>query len=463
VVLPSAPLGLGTISTAEAQREIFKRLFSYKKDVNVMTYDESLLYLANLCKFGINLGLARIENLLELMGHPERQFKTIHITGTNGKGSTTAMLASILKAAGIKTGMYTSPHLVSYTERMMIDGLEVSPIQFAEAITYTSQFVDQIVTLELGHPTEFEMLTAAAFYYFALSKVEYAVIEVGLGGLLDSTNVIMPEVTVITNVSLDHMDKCGKTIADIAHHKAGIIKQGVPLITAAQGQALDVIRHVAEEKSAKIYSDGWDFSAKFAGRMAHCQKVVIQVEKQGVTETFILNLLGYHQVDNCGVAVMAALVLAEKDQRITLSAVHRGLELVSWPGRFEVISGATTIIIDGAHNQAGAKALRKNLNEFYGDREIVFLLGILQDKDVKAIIKELISAIDQVVVVAPLSERAGLPQDIAQEIRDVRHVETADSIHAGLERARILAGANGVICIAGSLYLIGAARGIICK
>ena len=382
-----------------------------------MTYEESLIYLANLCKFGINLGLARIEKLLELMDHPERQFKTIHVTGTNGKGSTTAMLASILQAAGIKTGMYTSPHLSNYTERMMIDGQEASPMEFAKAIEYTSQFVEKIVAQDLGHPTEFEVLTAAAFHYFAVCGVEYAVIEVGLGGLLDSTNVIVPEVTVITNVTLDHIDKCGSVITDIAHHKAGIIKQGVPLITAAKGQALDVIRHIAEDKSAKIYIYGQDFSAKFAGLVEHRQKVVLEVSRARNIGTFVVNLLGHHQVDNCAVAVMAALVLAEKEQRITLSALRRGLLEVCWPGRFEVIPGKPTIIIDGAHNQDGARGLRKNLNEFYADKEIVFLLGILRDKDVTAIIKELIGSSDKVVVVAPISQRAGEPQDIAREIQ----------------------------------------------
>jgi len=427
-----------------------------------MTYEESLMYLNNLCKFGINLGLARIEKLIELMDHPERQFKTIHVTGTNGKGSTTAMLASILTAAGIKTGMYTSPHLTSYTERMMIDGQEVSTIEFAKAIEYTSQFVEKIAALGLGHPTEFEVLTAAAFHYFAICGVEYAVIEVGLGGLLDSTNVIMPEATIITNVTLDHIKQCGSTIIDIAHHKAGIVKQGVPLITGAKGQALDVIRQVAEDKSAKMYIHGLDFFAKFAGLVGSRQKVVFEVEGQGPIGTFIVNLLGHHQVDNCAVAVRAALVLAEKEQRITLSALQKGLELVSWPGRFEIIPGQPTIIIDGAHNQDGARGLRKNLDEFYASKEIVFLLGILRDKDVTAIVRELISSVDKVVVVAPISQRAGQPQDIAQEIQ-AAHVETAHSIIKGLERARMLAGNHGVICIAGSLYLIGDVRRIICK
>ncbi|MBC8016219.1 MAG: bifunctional folylpolyglutamate synthase/dihydrofolate synthase [Sporomusaceae bacterium] len=427
-----------------------------------MTYEQSLDYLDNLCKFGINLGLARIEKLLELMGHPEKQFKTIHITGTNGKGSTTAMLASILKAAGIKTGMYTSPHLSEYTERMMIDGQEISPDQFAEAVLHTSQFVEAITAQGLDHPTEFEILTAAAFHYFAACGVEYAIIEVGLGGLLDSTNVIMPEVAVITNVTLDHIDKCGITISEIAVHKAGIIKQGVPVVTAAKGQGLDIIKQTAQDKSAKIYVYDEDFSAQFAGRIEHRQRVEVQAREQRMAETFTVNLLGYHQVDNCAVAVMTALVLAEKEQRITGSALQQGLLQVCWPGRFEVIPGHPTIIIDGAHNQDGAKGLRRNLNEFYGNQDIVFLLGILRDKDVTSIVRELINADDQVVVVAPMSGRAGHPQEIAREIQAV-HVETADSIANGLEQAYRLAGDKGVLCIAGSLYLIGTAREIICK
>lgn len=427
----------------------------------MMTYEESLDYLANLCKFGINLGLVRIEKLLEMMDHPERKFKTIHITGTNGKGSTTAMLASILTASGIKTGMYTSPHLIEYTERMMIDGQQVSPDQFAKAIEYTSQFVEKIAEEGLGHPTEFEVLTAAAFHYFAICEVEYAVIEVGLGGLLDSTNVIVPEVSVITNVTLDHVDKCGHSILEIGTHKAGIIKPGVPVVTGAQGEALEIIKKVAQEKSANIYSYGEDFFATFGGLLEQGQKVVIEGKEQESIGSFIVNLRGHHQVDNCAIAVRTALVLAKKEQQITLSAMEKGLLEVRWPGRFEVIIGQPTIIIDGAHNQDGAKGLRKNLNEFYGQKDIVFLLGILQDKDVTAIIKELIDPADKVVVVAPISERAGNPKEISEKIQ-AAHVETAHSIPLGLEQARRLAGKNGVICVAGSLYLIGAARRIIC-
>ncbi len=426
-----------------------------------MTYEESLDYLANLCKFGINLGLARIEKLLEMMDHPEEKFKTIHITGTNGKGSTTAMLTSILTASNIKTGMYTSPHLIDYTERMMVDGQQISPEKFAEVIEYTSQFVEQIAAEGFGHPTEFEVLTAATFHYFAICNVEYAVIEVGLGGLLDSTNIIVPEVSVITNVTLDHVDKCGDSISQIATHKAGIIKQGVPLVTGAIGQALDIVKQVATEKSAKVYSYGDEFSARFVGRVEHGQKVLLTSKEQGDIGTFTVNLLGHHQVDNCAMAVMAISILAKQEQRITMATLEKGLLAVRWPGRFEVMPGKPTIIIDGAHNQDGARALRKNLNEFYGEKDIVFLLGILQDKDVPAIIKELINKNDKVVVVAPMSERAGKPEEVARQIQ-AAHVETADSIGAGLAQARYLVGKDGIVCVAGSLYLIGTARRIIC-
>lgn len=427
-----------------------------------MIYEQSLIYLANLNTFGINLGLARIEKLLELMDHPERKFKTIHVAGTNGKGSTTAMVASILTASGIKTGMYTSPHLAEYTERMIVNGQEISPSEFAQAIEYTSKFVGKIVTQGFDHPTEFEVLTAAAFYYFAMCGVEYAVIEVGLGGLLDSTNVLQPEVSVITNVTLDHTDKCGSTIGEIANHKSGIIKQGTPVITAARGQALDIVKSIAHEKSALCYVYGEDFSGRFIAMEEKCQKIVVKRNGDNKIGEFAVNLLGGHQVENCAVAVMTAVVLGENEKRISLSAMKNGLLQVRWPGRFEVLTGQPTIIIDGAHNPDGARVLRENLDQFYGDKEIVFLLGILQDKDVKTIVKTLIRPKDKVVVVAPMSERAGKPEVVAREIKG-EFVETAVSIKEGLERAKALAGTESVLCIAGSLYLVGAARQIICK
>lgn len=424
-----------------------------------MTYEQTLAYLENLSKFGINLGMSRIERLLELMQQPQRRFKTIHVTGTNGKGSTTAMLSAILTASGIKTGMYISPHLVDYPERMVVNGQEITKEEFSQAIHYTSKFVEQMLAEGFEQPTEFEVITAAAFYYFAAVGVEYAVIEVGLGGLLDSTNVVIPEISVITNVTLEHTDRCGSTIAEVARHKAGIIKDGVPVVTAAKGEALELIKRTAAEKDAKVYSKEEHFFSQFKGLANGKQQVAIDAGALGQLEAD-LNLIGGHQLENSAVAVTSALILGAVDPRITPSAIKNALDIVRWPGRFEIISGEPVIIIDGAHNPDGARVLRQNLDQLFPGREITFALGILRDKDVAGIIRELIRTIDTVVTVQPLSYRAATPEEIAREI-EAHHVEAAAAIDSGIERAKELAGSDGVVCVAGSLYLIGEARQII--
>ncbi len=425
-----------------------------------MTYQQALEYLASLNKFGINLGLTRIEKLLELMGNPEKQYKTLHVTGTNGKGSTTAMLSNILTAAGIKTGMYISPHLLEYTERMVIDGQPVTPEEFAESVALTSKFVNEMVAGGWEHPTEFEILTAAAFHWFAKSRVEYAVIEVGLGGLLDSTNVIRPEVAVITNVTLEHTDRCGNTVAEIARHKAGIIKEGIPVVTAAQGSALEVLIQTAEEKSAALYVLGRDFSGQFEGIHAYRQKISIQTFQDGNLGAFTVNLLGRHQVENTAVAIMAAMLLAKADKRIALGAVHSGVSSVYWPCRFEVIAQSPVTVLDGAHNPDGARVLRDTLDEVFPGRQVIFVLGILRDKNIKGIIANLVRPGDEVVVVRPESDRAGQPAEIAQELIAAR-VTVAESLADGITTANQWAGVNDVICITGSLYLVGPARQIL--
>ncbi|HWQ61472.1 MAG TPA: folylpolyglutamate synthase/dihydrofolate synthase family protein [Negativicutes bacterium] len=422
-----------------------------------MTYEQALEYLASLGKFGINLGLARIEKLLDLMGRPERRFKTVHVTGTNGKGSTTAMLASILRAAGIRTGMYTSPHLEDYTERFMIDGEPIGRAALAAAIEHTRVFVDAMTAEGWEHPTEFEVLTAAAFHHFAAAGVEYAVVEVGLGGLLDSTNVILPEVAVITNVTLEHTDRCGGTVAEIAAHKAGIIKPVVPVVTAARGAALDVIRRTAEAKGAPLTVLERDFYVEAAGSDGWRQQVAVVSRRHGDLGRFLLSLLGRHQAENAAVAVMAALAVGDKEKRVTLAAIRAGLGDTSWPGRFEVVPGRPTLVIDGAHNPAGAAVLRATLDEVFPDRPVVFVLGILGDKDIAGITDVLVRAGDGVVAVKPLSERAADQSRVLAAVRAER-AEAAATVAEGVDRARDLAGPDGLVCVAGSLYLVGPAR-----
>lgn len=422
-----------------------------------MTYEQALMYLASLGKFGINLGLARIEKLLDLMGHPERQYKTIHVTGTNGKGSTSAMLAAVLKAAGIRTGLYTSPHLEDYTERFVVDGGPISRAALAEALGHVRGCVDAMVAEGMEHPTEFEVLTAAAFHHFAAAGVEYAVIEVGLGGLLDSTNVILPEVAVITNVTLEHTDRCGGTVAEIAAHKAGIIKQGVPVVTAARGEALDVIRRTAEAKEAPLATLGRDFYAEAAGLDGWRQQVAFVSRRHGDLGRFSLALLGRHQAENAAVAIMAAMTLAGEEGRVNVDAIRAGLAAAAWPGRFEVAPGRPTLVIDGAHNPAGAAVLRATLDEVFPGRPVAFVLGILGDKDVAGITGALVRAVDTVVAVKPESERAAEPSRVLAGLAAQR-TEAAATVAAGIDRARELAGPPGLVCVAGSLYLVGAAR-----
>ncbi len=422
-----------------------------------MTYEQALDYLAALGKFGMNFGLGRIEKLLALLGNPERRYKTVHVTGTNGKGSTTAMLAAVLKAAGIRAGMYTSPHLTDYTERFVVDGEPISRAALGAAISHTRGFVDAMVAEGWEHPTEFEVLTAAAFHHFAAAGVEYAVIEVGLGGLLDSTNVITPAVSVITNVALEHTDRCGGTLAEIAAHKAGIIKPGVPCVTAVRGEALDVVRREADAKGAPLAVLGRDFYGEAAGMDGTRQLVSFVSSRHGDLGRFAVTLLGRHQAENAAVAIMAALVLADGDKRLSPAAVRDGLAAVRWPGRFEIVPGSPTVIIDGAHNPAGAAVLRAALDEVFPGRPVVFALGILADKDIAGVTAALVRPADSVVAVRPLSDRAAEPSAVLAGLAAERSA-AASTVAEGVALAREMAGPDGLVCVAGSLYLVGPAR-----
>ncbi|MDR1701541.1 MAG: bifunctional folylpolyglutamate synthase/dihydrofolate synthase [Sporomusaceae bacterium] len=429
-----------------------------------MNYAQSLEYLASLNQFGMNFGLVRIEKLLELMQHPERRFKSIHITGSNGKGSTAAMLAAILSESGIRTGLYTSPHLEDYPERMTINGAQITRAEFANAIHYTKQFVDQMLLTGHEQPTEFEIITAAAFYYFAAHGAEYVVVEAGLGGLLDSTNVVLPQIAVITNVVLEHTDRCGDTVEEIAAHKAGIIKKNIPVVTAAKGAALDVIRAKARETESEIFVYQEHFSGRFHDTpKGERQKISVTSQKFGAIDAE-LNLFGLHQLENCSVAVATALRLSVAEKSITPETIAAALKIVTWPGRFEIAPGQPLIIIDGAHNPDGARVLRENLDHYFPNQPIVFALGILRDKDIEGIASILIRPADKVVTIKSTYYRAATAEEIAERIAKFpSSIEAAPSIAAGVARAKEIAGLDGIVCIAGSLYQLGDARAAVYK
>jgi len=343
-----------------------------------MDYNQAVGYLQNLTRFGVNLGLDRITELLQRLGDPHLTLKVVHIGGTNGKGSTLAMVSSILKAAGYRAGAFSSPHLRSYTERYTINGEEIAPEHMAGLIDLIHPHLEDMIREGFESPTEFEVCTALAFQYFLEEKADFLVLEVGLGGAIDSTNVVKPLVSVITNVSLDHLDKLGNTTKKIAEVKAGIIKSGVPTVTAQEeGEALEIISAECLRKGSPLIlvredhgeppQKGFVFwSADGAGTLEG-QRFSIRGMRDNYN-SLQLSLLGRHQLANAAAAVAAVEALAQEGYAISREAVFQGLAAAEWPARFEVFRGDPPVVLDGAHNHAGAKELRRALEEYFPGR-----------------------------------------------------------------------------------------------
>ena len=428
-----------------------------------MTYIEALSFLDSLSSFGIKPGLTRISALLEQLNNPQQDFISIHIAGTNGKGSTSAMLAEILLTSGCKTGLFTSPHLTNYTERIVVDGQNVNEEDFAAAIEETAKAVDALAET-IDRPTQFEVLTAAAFLIFSRRKVEYAVVEAGLGGMLDSTNVITPIISVITNVAFDHAEYCGGTLSGIARHKAGIIKDGVPVVTAAQDMPLKIISEVAETKGADLFIKGEDFTAEFISADGETQKIAFSSNLLGMQNfVFDLALLGIHQVENSALALMTAAIMHNTDERINRFTAVEALKKVHWAGRFEHFRlSFQDIIIDGAHNTAGAQKLRQSLDLYYPGLQRVFVLGILRDKEPDAVLAALVREGDVVIATTPLSNRALSADELAAKAKKcTEYAEAVAEPKLALQRAVMIASGERLVIAAGSLYLIGNLRQII--
>ncbi len=419
-----------------------------------MTYEEAVHYIEEAAVYGMQLGLERIQALLKELGNPQKEYKTIHVTGTNGKGSVTAMIASVIENSGISVGRYISPHLESYTERMAVNGSDISEEDFADAMTAVRAKAEKIIADGVEPPTAFELLTAAAFYYFAKKKVEYAVIEVGLGGTLDSTNVITPIVSVITNVTLDHMAQCGETIEEIAACKSGIIKAGVPVVTAAQQNALKVIQKEARAKKAPIYVWGKHFAV--SGRHVFDKGQMLNWEFDGKTAMLFTTLRGIHQAVNAGVAAMAITCVMKQEKRLTGDHLREGLARAVWPGRFEVIPGPVPTVLDGAHNPAGIETFNAAYEETFKGKKRIFVYAALTDKDVGSIVGALFTPEDRVFCVPAPTPRSWDPKKLAKTLPC--QAEGCGSVAEGLERAYAEAKEGDVVCVVGSLYILGEAR-----
>ncbi|MBU7008826.1 bifunctional folylpolyglutamate synthase/dihydrofolate synthase [Phosphitispora fastidiosa] len=424
-----------------------------------MNFDESIEFLRNLTKFGFNFGLNRIEELLRRLGNPQRELRVIHVGGTNGKGSTAAMIAGILQAAGHKTGMFTSPHIHSYCERYKIDAIDISRDRIAEMMTVLRPHLEEMVAEGFEHPTEFEVSTALGFLYFYREKVDFLVLEVGLGGAIDSTNVVIPLVSVITNVAMDHMDYLGNSVREIAGVKSGIIKRGVPVATAADDpDALEVIREAARERGCRLLEVGREVTWQSKTSTPEGQEFDI-FTPQRVYKNMFLKLAGHHQVVNAATAVAAIELLAGHVYLIDEKAVARGLAAAKWPARLEIVREDPRVVLDGAHNLHGSATLKKALTEVFSYRSLILVFGMLGDKEREKVVAMLAPLARAVVVTKPNSPRAGDWEKIADEVRKyVNEVYLIENIHQAVQKGIEMAGSEDLVCITGSLYMVSEAR-----
>ena len=415
-----------------------------------MNYDEAMQYIHAVQWAGHKPGLSRTRTLLAALGDPHRQLKFVHVAGTNGKGSTAAMLAACLQAAGYRVGLYTSPFINRFNERIQVDGEQIPDRALVQLVEQVKPAADAMADV----PTEFEIITALGMLWFAQQRCDIVVLEVGLGGTLDSTNVIdPPECAVITALGMDHVKELGPTLAEIASAKAGIIKPGSPVVSYGGAPEADaVIARAAARQNAPLTVV--DF-AKLNVRGGDLDGVNFDFDG---LENIRLPLIGSYQPKNAAVAITALRVLRQRGWNIPESAVRQGLERVSWPGRFELLRHSPAFLLDGSHNAHGMRATVQSLRDRFPGQKFVFLLSIMADKDVDEMLELLLPLAKRFVTVAAHTPRAMPAQTLAEHIR-VRGgmAEPAPSIEAGVARAVALGG-SGPVCALGTLYFSGEVR-----
>ena len=416
-----------------------------------MTYEEALTYIHSVIWQGSRLGLDRTQELLAKLGNPEKQLKFVHIAGTNGKGSTAAMLASILEEAGYRTGLYTSPFINRFNERMQIDHEQIPDGELAELTEHIRPIADNMA----DKPTEFELITALAMVYFARHNCEIVVLEVGMGGELDSTNVIdVPEAAVIAAMGLDHVKELGPTMSDIARAKAGIIKQGGRVVSYGGNPDADaVIEETCREKGAELHSP--DFSAIVPGDFDLDGQRFSYKDWQDLA----IPLIGSYQMRNAAVVLETVAVLRDRGWKISDEAVRNGLAHTRWPARFEVLRKDPVFIVDGGHNPHGIRATAESLRRLFPGRKFTFLTGVMADKDVESILGLIVPLADQFFAVRPENPRAMSAEELAARIQAMGVKATpCPSVAAGVAAAIAAEGKDGVACALGSLYMSGDVR-----
>jgi dihydrofolate synthase/folylpolyglutamate synthase len=426
-------------------------------------FQESIDYLYGLQSHGIKPGLSRAIALLGALGNPQDSFRSLHVGGTNGKGSTAAVLASVLTAQGYHVGLYTSPHLVDFTERIQVNGV---PIPRERVWELTKEVRYAAETRLSDPPTFFEATTVLAFLYLAEKKIEYAVIEVGLGGRFDATNVLTPMVSVITTVGLDHQQYLGHTTRDIAAEKAGIIKGGVPVVTGRlEDVPLSIIRSRSAEQRTTCIALGheFDYVVESQERFSY----------RGISRTFgglSSSLAGRHQMDNAACAVAALEMAMERGVKVGEGAIRDGLRNTRWPGRLDLVARRPDVLLDGAHNPQAAEALtlylRSRPSSHSQEREgaFIFVVGMMRDKDLGSFFSRLaaIPRTRRLILTRAAHPRAALPEELAHEAARMGvPIDVTATVGEAFMRAQLLAGPDDTICVTGSLAVVGEVKAIL--
>ncbi|TKB85485.1 MAG: bifunctional folylpolyglutamate synthase/dihydrofolate synthase [Nitrospira sp.] len=421
-----------------------------------MTYSSAIEYLYGLQKHGIKLGLETMRTLLSRLGNPERRFRSLHVGGTNGKGSTAAMTAAMLQAAGYRVGLYTSPHLVDFRERIRVNQAMIGEAQMAELTARLQASVPSDLT-----PTFFELTTALAFLHFADSGVEVAVLEVGLGGRFDATNVVEPEACAIITIGLDHQEYLGTTEEAIGFEKAGIIKAGMPVVVGRiSGPAWDVIRRTAMDRGAPLTRLGVDFHADGTGPQAFSYR---GISRQ--LDELTCALTGRHQLDNAACAVALLEAAEGRGLSVPNGAVRRGLESVVWEGRLEVVERGPVLLLDGAHNPAAAHVLAEYLTEWCASRpesRVILVLGMMRDKDHARFVEPFYRLVSEVVLTQANMARSATVQELRETVGSrfpQCHVAPGAADALALAKARTTA--QDLICVTGSLMLVGEVKALV--
>ena len=428
-----------------------------------MEYSEAIKYLYNLKIFGMSLGLERIEYLLKTLGSPHKGMRIVHVAGTNGKGSVAAMLTSVLQAAGYKVGLFTSPHLTDFEERIVVNQKKISRDRLSALVDRIKPIAEEMVhgdTFE--HPTFFEIATAMALKHFYEEKVDFAVLEVGLGGRLDATNVVTPEVSVITTIALDHTHVLGTTLEAVAREKAGIIKPGVPVVTGIEDEdLLEMFKNISHEKNSLLHSTKEILS--YTKKESNLEGQTFDIIGLGRGyENLTINLLGEHQIANACIAALVVDVMRKKGIAVSDTALKKGFKDVKWPARFQVVQREPAILLDCAHNPAGMRTLKRTLEDYFSKQRVTLVLGIMRDKDIPGILKEIAPLAHNIIITKPKFERAAEPSVIEAEARKYSdNIVVINSVSEALSHAQRNATKYDVICVCGSIFNVGEAMEVL--